>query len=588
MQTIKNNMNPLFVFKIKFLLVVMVVLTQPCHPQPPSVRTARPVEDLQQLGSTGARQIIIEPGRYLLPPDGLRLEGIRDLVLTATGVTFVATDPQRRALVFRECENITVRGLTIDYDPLPFTQATIVAIDEEAFTFDIEVHDGYPDLDHIYRVNRFHLFKSDQHAWKLDAPDYYVTRVERLEPRRGRVWLRRDASEFAHLETGDRVVFNIRKAAALVIGSFCKDIHLEDVTIHAAPGVAILVRFAETAGTLKRVRVVPGPLPEGAIEPRLISTNADAYNVAYTRKGPQIEDCEFAFMGDDAINLHGVTLPVLDWEDSRTLITMRPHNEPWDRLFRPGDELRFLRAPSYALLEKVELAEIERIDPPDSFDWHSFARKLWPSVREHRKASFFRIRLQQDVELTKEDLFFESFPTSAPNYLIQNNLFRNHRGRGLRLMTGNGVVRGNHFERIKDSAISIGPEFEHWREAGWVENLTVEGNRIREVGMGQHTLSNGAYTLGAISVFARVSAQGEDTEHYPGNQGIRIIGNDIAGSNLDGIHIYGASSVLVKQNRIREVCLNPNPSAGKNYGLTSGHPITVLQGEVDLVDNDLQ
>lgn len=49
-------------------------------------------------------------------------------------------------------------------------------------------------------------------------------------------------------------------------------------------------------------------------------------------------------------------------------------------------------------------------------------------------------------------------------------------------MASNGVIENNRFERIKHAAITVGAEYGYWREAGWVENIQIRNNRIRDVG----------------------------------------------------------------------------------------------------------
>ena len=44
---------------------------------------------------------------------------------------------------------MTVLGLTIDYDPLPFTQGRIVSLSEDKRVHEIELFDGYPTADKV-------------------------------------------------------------------------------------------------------------------------------------------------------------------------------------------------------------------------------------------------------------------------------------------------------------------------------------------------------------------------------------------------------------------------------------------------------
>ena len=69
-----------------------------------------------------------------------------------------------------------------------------------------------------------------------------------------------------------------------------------------------------------RYTIKPGPTPDGATEPRMISTCADGLNIAFATKGPTIEGCHFSFMGDDSVNLHGATFVVLEQKAPNELL----------------------------------------------------------------------------------------------------------------------------------------------------------------------------------------------------------------------------------------------------------------------------
>ncbi len=51
---------------------------------------------------------------------------------------------QELAFRFLNCTNITVKDLSIDYDPLCFTQGVIVAKDPANLWFEVEIDPGYP------------------------------------------------------------------------------------------------------------------------------------------------------------------------------------------------------------------------------------------------------------------------------------------------------------------------------------------------------------------------------------------------------------------------------------------------------------
>lgn len=555
-----------------------------------SVRQAKAGDDIQtrlkQFAAGTEAEITIPPGIYRLPKEGLLLRKLKDRTIHAEGVTLLGTELSPSALQFQACVNVTLTGLTLDYDPLPFTQGRLTSIDPTARTADFEVSTGYPDLTDIYLEGKnVHLFEADASRWKKDVPDYYPKKIERLTPRTGRLSFSKDAAGFEVLAVRDRIVLNVRKRQGVLIGEGCAGLTFKDVTVHSAPGIGFLVRFAEETGTFENVRIIPGPKPAGATEERLFSTSADAFNAAYVRKGPILKNCEFSFMGDDAVNLHGVMLPVIKWLDEKSFVSMRSHrSEHFDRLIHPGDEVRFLKEPAYAITQRAKVEKIEYLEGGDA-SFEADVKKLWPTSKEEGPGAFYVIHLDQAVTGVLPGDFCDIPATSAPGFSITDSFFHDHRARGLRLMSNDGVVENNRFERLKGVAITVGPEYAFWREAGWCRNIVIRGNRIRDVGQGTNLQQRTSYTTGAITVMGRVEPQKENTRYFQGNEKIEITGNEIDGCSVNGITISAAREVKVYQNTVRRVNQIRNLMMAADYGLTEQKPISVQQAEAAVEAN---
>ena len=69
--------------------------------------------------------------------DGFTLQG-------EPGTMLILKDPSHEGVLMLGCRNTTVRNLAIDYDPLPFTQGTITAVDQAANSFTWKIDTGYP------------------------------------------------------------------------------------------------------------------------------------------------------------------------------------------------------------------------------------------------------------------------------------------------------------------------------------------------------------------------------------------------------------------------------------------------------------
>lgn len=78
---------------------------------------------VQEAIKRGDKRIIISPGNYRLEPKGdggelWLLQGLKDTEIIADGVTLTGTKLMR-AITLHRCSGVTLRGLTVDYDPCP-------------------------------------------------------------------------------------------------------------------------------------------------------------------------------------------------------------------------------------------------------------------------------------------------------------------------------------------------------------------------------------------------------------------------------------------------------------------------------------
>ena len=69
-----------------------------------------------------------------------------NLEIAGSDTTLVFSDIEGTTWSFNSCRNITLRGFTIDYDPLPFIQGRITGRSEDGRRYDFTVCGGYPVL----------------------------------------------------------------------------------------------------------------------------------------------------------------------------------------------------------------------------------------------------------------------------------------------------------------------------------------------------------------------------------------------------------------------------------------------------------
>lgn len=548
-----------------------------------AIAAGLPVQKLlDRAVETGAPKVVLPQGRVEVKGK-LRVRGAKDLVIEGAGTTLVFSDREGTSWSFDSCRNITLRGFTIDYDPLPFIQGRITGRSDDGKRFDFTVCDGYPSLraeDHKH-YRQAYIFEADQPRWKPWVPDLYPRQVEILDGRHGRLVMGSAPIYHELIQVGDRVVLTLRTGNAIRMND-CQNVRVEDVTFLAAPGCAYLGRYMR-GDNYYRYTIKPGPPPAGATEPRLLSTCADGLNIAFATKGPTIEGCRFSFMGDDSVNLHGVTFVVLKRKSPQELIVGWPYSrEQLATVIPVGGPVRRLRPGSYEVLGTAGVIAFEpmREQTPEHL---RAIHGVWPRD-EAGRGTAFRMTLAEPLAAEPGD-FLDIPASNAPGFVIRDCVFEDHRARGLRIMASHGVIEGNTFRRLKKSAITVGAEYEFWREAGWVEDVTIRNNMIEDVGRDGAVHHDNAYVLGAISVFGRTDLRSE-LSLWPGNRNIVIADNTIRDCPTAGIFVAAAQGAEIRGNRLENCFYRPGESTGNRRGLSILTPIDVRHSQDVIVEDN--
>ena len=432
-------------------------------------------ELLDQAVQAGTKEVVLPEGRVEVK-DKLRLREANDLVIEGAKTTLVFSDRDGTTWSFDSCRSITLRGFTIDYDPLPFIQGRITGRAEDGKRFDFTVCDGYPGLraEDSKHYRQAYIFEADQLSWKPWVPDLYPRQVDILDERHGRLVMGSAPSYHELIQVGDRVVLTLRTGSAIRTND-CENVRIEDVTFLAAPGCAYLGRYMR-GDNFYRYTIKPGPPPAGATEPRMLSTCADGLNIAFATKGPTIEGCRFSFMGDDSVNLHGVTFAVLERKTPLELVVGWPYSrEQLATVIPAGATVRRLRPGSYQVLGTAKLTAFEPIREQNP-EHLKIIHNVWPRDAAGRGTAF-RMTLAEPLAAAPGD-FLDIPDSNAPRFAIRDCVFENHRARGLRIMASHGVIERNTFRRLKMNAVTVGAEYEFWREAGWVEDVQIRNNRL--------------------------------------------------------------------------------------------------------------
>jgi hypothetical protein len=412
------------------------------------------------------------------------------------------------------CEETTIRGFAIDYDPLPFTQGRIVAVDTNAATFDLMIDPGYASLGEpmfaqtTAKYERWGMVMDARTRWlKPGAPNFIL--MGRFTPLADGVWRLQlspgEESKLPHLTPGDLFVQLARGSGAAFRTLNSRACAIEDNLVFSSP-TASVIAVANDGLTVRalHVRYKPGT-------DRLISTDADGVHCAQNIRGPRIEGCSFEGMADDAINLYSPATIVRERLSPTELIVS-------GAVIESGDRLQIIDPQSGRVRGETVAARIE------------------PLAGKQKLALAAPVNgIVAGADYQSADTIYNLTRCGA-GYVIRGNQFNRFRGRGILLRAGDGIIEGNSFTDPSSNDIVLANEPD-WPEGPIPWNIMIRGNTFR---------GGGDDALIRIMAFRlrHQLAQGRSL------RGITIESNRF--TNPPGMVIYvgAASGVAIRNNQI--------------------------------------
>ena len=436
--------------------------------------------------AAGSKKIVIPPGRYRVKPDGgshLQFRNLNDVQIIAEGVEMICTATVQ-AVGFDRCTNVTLQGLTIDYDPLPFTQGKIVALGPEKSWVEFELFGGYPEDQLVERIEIFdpatrELRRESHYGWG----DFERTGPRRYRISKGPRYRHRPQVDTEQVE--DLLVTNNRTPerggghAVRLIG--CSSVRLQDVTLYTSPTFGFLETDC-TGSTYLRCRIdrrAPADDPVPRASPRLRSLNADAFHSKNAEKGPAIIECFAHWQGDDCVNINGRYYYVAGSQGRMVRIVVTGGNP----LIKSGDLVEFL---PYAggPLPQARAVGIALADEPLTAAEQTLLReaKLVGPVRQQfsRNPKVYSLVLDREINPPPGSAVCAAARIGS-GFVVKDCDFGDNRSRGILIKASQGEVAGNRVTKSRMAAVLVSPEFE-WMEAGCSSDVSVQGNTFEGIG----------------------------------------------------------------------------------------------------------
>lgn len=545
------------------------------------------LQQIQAASDAAQRRFVIPPGDYLFHANWSQastLEGLADLEIVADGVTFWFEPPMIHALQFKDCRNVSLRGMTIDFTLPIWFQAQVSDIDRPGETIRATLMPGYEPIDSNGLAepagNRAMMFYDAQgrfinttHTpadWQLDGPDGVLIQN-----------FTRTGIPDA-LEVGDYVVGTIRTGAALRTTN-CDSMRFVDINVWSAPGVGVNSQLGEGGHVYRRLRATRRPFTN-----RLHAYGADVYHLASADYGPVMDRCEGAYSADDTLNIHGEFGWVVEQIDTRTFY--------FDGTYEPGDALEFWNKDTGARIGAAGVvAAIEAYDGP-----------VIPINAGYDATGDYIVTVDQTLSLPPLTIVLMDGRETCHQWRVRDCWFHDDFQRALIDGSPDGVFENSTIQNCGHGLIVSHAIAEPWIEGPFPSNLVIRNNRFFDAPPGTTPVN---WRGNAIEVDGSVDGTPTENLTLTGNYFDEEIESPIRVANVNGLQIEGnhfdrtssshaawtewlldseSTNIDVGENNLNTVImgLNPpddSPSVALNANLTATYIEGIQRGSGNIV-----
>lgn len=456
-----------------------------------------------KLGANPQDELYVHNNEYVI---GLDFVGAKDLKIEADGAELLC-DGWMEPVSFRNAENITLNGLTIDYKRPANSAGKIINMGKDYVDVKFAAEDPVDDKMIMIRIMIY-----DENRQSLVGPAVYHKTKELIAPQTMRFY-GTTIRQQAELGRVLMVWSGFHYRPAILIYK-TRNITLNDVTIHSQAGMGIVGHLSEDIA-LNRLKVVPR-------RGRYISSNTDATHFATNRGYIRFVNCEFEGQGDDATNVHNYYAHIVSRSSDNVCETFLGEKNPTHSSYQDepmaGDIL--------AVVKKSTLEEAGYIK----------VRRFWANPETRR------VKIEFDGYLpdNTEDYYLANM-TACPQLEFLDSRVKSHRARSVLVKTRRVRIEGNSFENTTGTAIHIGAEGD-WGEGVASEDVVVKNNTFTNCGLGG---ADDGTIDDASAIAVHVKAPKRDR---PGlHKRLLFEGNEISGG-IHAITIKNAEDVIIRNN----------------------------------------
>lgn len=380
----------------------------------------------------------------------INFDGMSGFCLNGNGSEFIFSDLGHLRL--QNCTHVLLKGIVIDWDWENDRLASLMRVHAISDGYEsVEVE--FPELETVGSTIKFDnmnqydpitLTPGTENGREFWGDQLLIEKTEKCETD-NHLRIYPVQGSFANLSVGD--VFLVRhlpRRGSVLIASDCEHLTLQNLTVYSSPGNCFVI-----AGGTHHVWLdscIIGLRPDSG---RHLSTYADGYHIAQSKGYHIVENCDFSYMGDDAVNVHdgiGFILGRIDEFHIQLENTV------------PGIA-----------------GDVFEIRGPDFSDTGVLLELVGVQHENHGSVLTFSDRIPQSVG---ETYMLRNTRFNSSHYIIRNNHFHHNRARGLLLQCSDGLVENNRFTGTQGAAIYVMMETLRnlWYEGAGVNHLIITGN----------------------------------------------------------------------------------------------------------------
>ena len=254
--------------------------------------------------------------------DGLTFQGEGD-------TTIVSGDLDAPVFRLVDSRSVTVRKISIDHDPLGYTQGTITSVNIPNMTCEVSIDPGYPAPNHpLFKGTKLHPFVfPEKNYYQLDR--YWPNPSEMVKTSEHTWSWKLQGPPNMENWPGKRFFLYTNTRSHAFSLSNLRDTTLQDINYWGGGANAgFYVRGLEGTTTFRRfvIGVPPG-------SSRLYSC-AGGGQVSGLRGKLLLEQCDFSKIDDDGIDILSKYTRIIEQIDKRTLVVQAKNGD-----YRAGDQL---------------------------------------------------------------------------------------------------------------------------------------------------------------------------------------------------------------------------------------------------------